>query len=56
MQLSGVILTFYEKSSIERYLMEEMGHTVYKVPKFHCELNPSSECGLSQNDIRRPIV
>lgn len=29
-----------EKSSIEQYLMEEKGHTVYMLRKFHCELNP----------------
>ena len=29
-----------EKSSIERFLVEEKGHIVYMLPKFHCELNP----------------
>ena len=29
-----------EKSSIERYLLEEKGHIIYMLPKFHCELNP----------------
>ena len=29
-----------EKSSIERFLIEEKGHIVYMLPKFHCELNP----------------
>lgn len=29
-----------EKSSIERFLMEEKGHIVYMLPKFQCELNP----------------
>ena len=29
-----------EKSSIECYLIEEKGHIVYMIPKFHCELNP----------------
>ena len=30
----------YEKSSIERFFMEEKGHIVYMLPHFHCELNP----------------
>lgn len=29
-----------EKSSIERYLVEEHGHISYMLPKCHCELNP----------------
>ena len=29
-----------EKSSIKRFLIEEKGHVVYMLPKFHCELNP----------------
>ena len=31
-----------EKSSIERFLIEEKGYVVYvyMLPKFHCELNP----------------
>ena len=29
-----------EKSAIECFLMEEKGHIVYRLPKFHCELNP----------------
>ena len=30
-----------EKSSIERFPIEEKGHIiVYMLPKFHCELNP----------------
>ena len=29
-----------EKSSIERYLVEERGHISYMLPKYHCELNP----------------
>ena len=29
-----------EKSSVERFLMEERGHIVYMLPKFHCEVNP----------------
>ena len=28
-----------EKSKIERFL-EERGHIIYMLPKFHCELNP----------------
>ena len=28
-----------EKSTIERFLVEERGHIVYMLPKFHCELN-----------------
>ena len=30
----------YEKSLVERFLMEGKGHIVYMLPKFHCELNP----------------
>ena len=29
-----------EKSTIERFLVEEKGHITYMLPKFHCELNP----------------
>ena len=29
-----------EKSMIERFLVEEKGHIMYMLPKFHCELNP----------------
>lgn len=29
-----------EKSTIERFLVEEKGHIMYMLPKFHCELNP----------------
>ena len=29
-----------EKSTIERFLVEERGHITYMIPKFHCELNP----------------
>ena len=29
-----------EKSRIERFLVEEKGHIMYMLPKFHCELNP----------------
>ena len=29
-----------EKSSIERFLLEERKHIVYMLPKYHCELNP----------------
>lgn len=29
-----------EKSRIERYLIEDRGHIVYMLPKYHCELNP----------------
>ena len=29
-----------EKSTIERFLMEEKGHIVYMLLKFHCDLNP----------------
>lgn len=29
-----------EKSSIERFLVEDKGHITYMLPKFHCELNP----------------
>ena len=29
-----------EKSSVERFLVEEKGHIMYMLPKFHCELNP----------------
>ena len=29
-----------QKSTIERYLVEERGHIMYMIPKFHCELNP----------------
>ena len=28
-----------EKSRVERFLMEEKGHIVYLLPKYHCELN-----------------
>ncbi len=27
-------------SMIERFLVEERGHVMYMIPKFHCELNP----------------
>ena len=30
----------YEKSSIERFLVEEKKHIMYMLPKYHCELNP----------------
>lgn len=30
-----------KKSSIEQFLVEEKGHIVYMLPKFHCELNPT---------------
>ena len=29
-----------QRSVIERFLVEEKGHLVYMLPKFHCELNP----------------
>jgi len=29
-----------EKSTIERFLVEEKGHIMYMLSKFHCELNP----------------
>ena len=29
-----------EKSMLERFLVEEKGHIMYYLPKFHCELNP----------------
>ena len=29
-----------EKSTIERFLVEEKGNITYMLPKFHCELNP----------------
>ena len=29
-----------EKSRIECFLVEEKGHIMYMLPKFHCELNP----------------
>ena len=30
----------YEKSKIERLLVDNYGHIVYMLPKYHCELNP----------------
>lgn len=30
----------YEKSRIERLLIDKYGHIVYMLPKYHCELNP----------------
>ena len=30
----------YEKSGIERFLVEEKKHIMYILPKYHCELNP----------------
>jgi len=29
-----------EKSRIEQFLVDEKGHIMYMLPKFHCELNP----------------
>ena len=30
----------YEKSKIERLLIDTYSHIVYMLPKYHCELNP----------------
>lgn len=38
--LSGHPDFLNEKSLIERFLVEERGHVVRMLPKFHCELNP----------------
>ena len=37
-----------EKSFIEHFLMDERGHIVYMLPKFHCEVN-TVECVWSQS-------
>ncbi len=40
-EILGTHLDFKsEKASIERFLVEEKGHIVYMLPKFHCDLNP----------------
>ena len=45
-----------EKSRIECFLMENKEHIVYMLPKFHCELNPMSVCGLKLSATRRRTV
>ena len=58
----------YEKSRVERYLVEEKGHIVYLLPKHHCELNPIERvwaqskrytrayCNYSIHSLRRNIT
>jgi len=57
-----------EKSTIERFLVEEKGHIMYMLPKFHCELNPIERvwaqakqyarayCKYSINSLRNTIM
>ena len=57
-----------EKSRIERFLVEEKGHIVYFLPKYHCELNPiervwaqakrytKAYCNYSIQSLRKNIV
>ena len=58
----------FKKSSTERFLMEEKGHIVYILPKFHCELNPiervwsqskcytKAYCKYSIKTLRKPAL
>lgn len=45
----------FEKSHIEHFI-EEKGHMVYLLPKFHCEINPIEHVWAQAKDMHMPTA